>query len=209
MTAPAFPTGCFPTCSDTRARPTCSITAPTSAWCRSCSGTPVSRPRRSTRRCRRNGCVRSTTLRTLGRGAIRVAEPAVRPEARQAARHYTRCMADTSLAVVRDHLQEERDRLRAQIRELGGARSSTSTRTSPTPVRSPRSGAKPTRSPASSPRRSPRSTTRSPSSMPATTARASRASRRSAARGSRRCPRHVSASPARHSAASPLDGRRR
>jgi DnaK suppressor protein len=29
-------------------------------------------------------------------------------------------MADTSLAVVRDHLQEERDRLRAQIRELGG-----------------------------------------------------------------------------------------
>ena len=29
-------------------------------------------------------------------------------------------MADTSLAVVRDHLEEERDRLRAQIRELGG-----------------------------------------------------------------------------------------
>jgi DnaK suppressor protein len=29
-------------------------------------------------------------------------------------------MPDTSLAVVRDHLQEERDRLLAQIRELGG-----------------------------------------------------------------------------------------
>jgi DnaK suppressor protein len=29
-------------------------------------------------------------------------------------------MPDTSLAVVRDHLQDERDRLLAQIRELGG-----------------------------------------------------------------------------------------
>ena len=29
-------------------------------------------------------------------------------------------MPDTSLTVVRDHLQEERDRLLAQIRELGG-----------------------------------------------------------------------------------------
>ena len=34
--------------------------------------------------------------------------------------HYTRFMAETSLAVLRDQLEEERDRLRVQIRELGG-----------------------------------------------------------------------------------------
>ena len=65
----------FPTCCGTRARPTCSTTAPTSGSCRSSSGTPASRPRRCTRRCRRSGCGPSTTPPTPGPGTIGVAEP--------------------------------------------------------------------------------------------------------------------------------------
>ena len=52
---------CRRTSCGTRARPTCSTTAPTCGSCRSCSGTRASRPRRCTRRCRRSGCAPRTT----------------------------------------------------------------------------------------------------------------------------------------------------
>ena len=67
VTAPASVTGCFRTCCGIRARPTCSTTVPTSAWCRSCSATPACPPPRCTRGCRPNGCERSTTWPTPGR----------------------------------------------------------------------------------------------------------------------------------------------
>ena len=60
-----------PTSCATRAPPTCSTTAPTSAWCRSCSATRRSRRRRCTRRCRPSGCGRCTTRPTPGPGARR------------------------------------------------------------------------------------------------------------------------------------------
>ena len=51
---------CHPTCCATRARRTCSSTAPTSGSCRSCSATPASRRPRCTRRSRPSGSGRST-----------------------------------------------------------------------------------------------------------------------------------------------------
>ena len=54
-TGSASATGSARTCCATRAPPTCSTTAPTSAACRSCSGTRRSARRRSTRRSRPSG----------------------------------------------------------------------------------------------------------------------------------------------------------
>ena len=54
----------------TRARRTCSITAPTCGSSRSCSATRASRRRRCTRRSRPSGCERSTTPPTPGPGAV-------------------------------------------------------------------------------------------------------------------------------------------
>ena len=62
---------CRRTCCATRARPTCSTTAPTCASCRSCSATRRSRRRRCTRRSARSGCARSTAPPTPARAAPR------------------------------------------------------------------------------------------------------------------------------------------
>ena len=55
------------TCCATPARPTCWTTVPTSAPCRSCSGTPRSAPRRCTRSSPPSGCGRCTGTLTPGR----------------------------------------------------------------------------------------------------------------------------------------------
>ena len=60
-------TTCRRTCCATRARPTCSTTAPTCGSCRRCSATPRSRPPRCTPRSARSACGRSTGQRTRGR----------------------------------------------------------------------------------------------------------------------------------------------
>ena len=61
----------------TRSRPTCSTAAPTSASSRSCSGTPRSRPRRSTPWSPSTSCARSTRPRTPA--------PSADPKSRQIA----------------------------------------------------------------------------------------------------------------------------
>ena len=65
----ASPATCIRTGCATATRPTCSTWAPTCARSRSCSATRASRPRRSTRRCRRSGWSRSTTGRIRARAA--------------------------------------------------------------------------------------------------------------------------------------------
>ena len=57
---PASRPSCRRTCCATRARPTCSTTAPTCASCRRCSATPRSRRPRCTPRSARSGCGTST-----------------------------------------------------------------------------------------------------------------------------------------------------
>ena len=173
-TAPGSAAACSRTCCATRARPTCSTTAPTSGWSRSCSATPASRPRRCTRRCRRSGCGRSTTPPTPGRGAG--AQPGPGPPAGPGSR--LRRMADTTHAVLRDQLQEERDRVREQLARLGhgdgaDARLRRELRRLGPGHRRARRGRGARR--ASSARPCTTSRTRWPSSTPAPTASASRA----------------------------------
>ena len=63
---PASPATSRPTRCATPSPPTCSTAAPTSGSCRSCSATPRSRPRRSTRWSPSTTCARSSPPRTRG-----------------------------------------------------------------------------------------------------------------------------------------------
>ena len=161
------------TCCATRAPPTCSTTAPTSGWSRSCSATPASRPRRCTRRCRRSGSGPSTTPPTPGRsarretGARRSEAPAVDSAAWP--RRPTRCCATSSrksasrvprAARARlGHGDDADARLRRELRRLGPGHR--------------RAGRGRGALAASCSETLPRSTTRWPSSTPAPTASAS------------------------------------
>ena len=176
------------TCCGTRARPTCSTTAPTSGWSRSCSATPASRPRRCTRRCRRSGCARSTSRPSPGpdRGGPAVGCRAM-PETTDAARR-------AQLTEEREHAAAPSSRHRTRARDVSRRASSAARTTASSTfdegfadsgqVTAERGEVdalvgEPAR------RRSARSTTRSAKSTPAPTGSASvrRADRRGPARG--------------------------
>ena len=117
-------------------------------------------------------------------------------------------MTETSQQPLRDQLQEERDRVREQLANLGhrdDSRASTSTRTSPTPARSPPSGARSRRCRVSSRESAPgRSRTPWPSFDAGTYGECESAASGSPRPGSRRCPRPGSASAARRKGATRL-----
>ena len=196
-------TACSPTCSATRARPTCSTTAPTSG------GAGAARPRQPLDHAGVHEGVAGTAAGRLRRrpppGAAAVAAPRGAGNAEDR-RRGTAVALDPcptrSHAVLRDQLQEERDRLRrAASRRSGAAR--------PARLRRElrRLGTGHRRARRDRCARGQLTETLAdiedalPSSTPAPTASASRASSASARRGSRRCPRRASASPARRSAA--------
>src|SRR4029453_18116113 len=87
----------------TRAPPTCSTTALTSAWCRSCSATRPSPPRRCTPKSPPNGSGGGTS----------------RPTRAPPARNLAGMATDAVLADLRAALENERDTLSQQLRDLG------------------------------------------------------------------------------------------